>query len=50
MAIDVDSFEVFLTTNPLRINAARMEHLASLRLAISGKRVLGSRCGNWVAH
>jgi len=40
MAIDVNSFEVFLTTNPLRINAARMEHLASLRLAISGKRVL----------
>jgi len=31
---------VFLTTNPLRINAARMEHLASLKLEIAGKRVL----------
>ncbi len=40
MAIDVDSFEVFLTTNPLRINAARMEHLASLKLEIAGKRIL----------
>ena len=40
MSISVDSFEVFLTTNPLRINAARMEHLASLKLAIAGKRVL----------
>jgi len=40
MTIDVDSFEVFLTTNPLRINVARLEHLASLKLAISGKRVL----------
>ncbi|PZV13509.1 MAG: hypothetical protein DCF22_10615 [Leptolyngbya sp.] len=40
MSISVDSFEVFLTTNPLRINAARMEHLASLKLKIAGKRVL----------
>jgi FkbM family methyltransferase len=40
MSIDVNGFEVFLTTNPLRINAARMEHLASLKLAIAGKRVL----------
>ncbi|NJP10169.1 MAG: FkbM family methyltransferase [Leptolyngbyaceae cyanobacterium RU_5_1] len=33
-------FEVFLTSNALRINASRLGHLASLQLEIAGKRVL----------